>query len=138
MAQISNEEFRLLVLRYFDFLINEHSYIYKEIGERKCTLESPLTKISIFIEYTTVVVGIEPIGEEAKKLLRENILPEQLSIIVVSKCLNPGVDYKIIWDNPIDIELERRSKLLKEYCPDFVSDDFSKWISVIECLKKVR
>ena len=80
----------------------------------------------------------KPIGEEAKKLLRENILPEQLSIIVVSKCLNPGVDYKIIWDNPIDIELERRSKLLKEYCPDFVNGDFSKWISVIECLKKVK
>ena len=138
MAQISNEEFRSLVLRYFDFLINEHSYTYQEIGERKFTLESPLTRISIFIEYSTVVVGIEPIGEEAKKLLRENILPEQLSIIAVSKCLNPGVDYKINWDNPIDSELERRSKLLKEYCSDFVSGDFSKWISVIKCLKKVR
>jgi hypothetical protein len=65
------------------------------------------TKISIFTEHNTLVVGIEPIGEEARKLLRNDILPKQIEAIVVAESLHPNLDYRVIWDEPIPSAMER-------------------------------
>ena len=97
-----------------------------------------MTKISIFTEHNTLVVGIEPVGEEAGKLLRNNILPEQLGISVVARSLYPDLDYKIIWDEPIPSAMERESQLVKNYCADFLRGDFTKWTDVLNARKNRR
>jgi hypothetical protein len=93
------------------------------------------TKISIFTEHNTLVVGIEPIGGEARKLLGNNIVPEQLGVSVVARSLYPNLDYKTIWDEPIPSAMERISQLLKNYCADFLRGDFTKWDDVLNARK---
>jgi hypothetical protein len=72
------------------------------------------------------------------KLLRNNILPEQLGISVVARSLYPDLDYKTIWDEPIPSAMERESQLAKNYCADFLRGDFTKWTDVLNARKNRR
>jgi len=136
MSNISSEEFDSLVKNFFGFLINEYHFVLKKSSDLVYDFESSTTKISVFVEYNTLVVGIEPIGEEARKLLRNNILPERLDVIVVAKCLNPDLNYKIIWDEPILSAMERESQIVKNYCKVFLIGDFTKWTDILIAKKK--
>jgi len=138
MSNISAGEISSLIKKHFGFLIDEYGFLLKKNSDQSYDFESSTTKISIFTEYNTLVIGIEPIGEEARKLLRNNILPEQLDVIVVSECLNPDFDYKVIWDEPIPFAMERKSQVVKNYCVDFLRGDFTKWADVLNALKNRR
>jgi hypothetical protein len=135
MSNISSEELNSLIKKHFGFLIDEYGFLLKKNSDQSYDFESSTTKISIFTEYNTLVIGIEPIGEEARKLLRNNILPKRLDVIVVSECLNPEFDYKVVWDEPIPSAMERKSQAVKNYCVDFLSGDFTKWTDVLTALK---
>lgn len=136
MSNISAAEFNSLTKEYFNFLTHEYGFQLKKNSDLNYDFFTSNTKLSVFLEYNTLVVGIEPIGEEARKLLRNNILPEQISVSVVARSLHPNIDYKIIWDEPISLAMERISRLVKSYCVDFLHGDFTKWIEVINVIKK--
>jgi len=136
MSNISPEEFDSLTKKFFGFLIDEYRFVLKKKSDLNYDFETSTTKISVFVEYNTLVVGIEPIGEEARKLLRNNILPEQLGVTVVARSFNPDLDYKVMWDEPILSAMERQSQIIKDYCKDLLTGDFTKWIDVLTVKNK--
>jgi hypothetical protein len=138
MSDLSAQEFNLLIYKYFGFLINEYGFRVNKKNDWSYDIESDTTRISVFTEYTTVVIGIEPIGEEARKLLRANSFPEQLAVTVVAMCLDPNLDYKIVRGESIETAMSRESQLVKDCFRDFLHGDFSAWIAVDECRKKRR
>jgi hypothetical protein len=136
MSNFPSEELNALITKHFGFLVGEYGFALKKKSEQSYDFETSTTRISIFIEYNTLAVAIEPIGEEARKLLRNNILPEQLDVIVVAESLVPDLDYKVIWDEPIPSAMERESQLVKNYCVGFLKGDFTKWTDVLDALKR--
>jgi hypothetical protein len=138
MSNISSEEFDSLTKRFLGFLLDEYHYVLKKKNDLSYDFETAATRISIFVEFNTLVVGMEPIGEEARKLLQKNILPQQLGVTVVARGLKPDLDYKVIWDEPILSAMERESQILKGYCQDFLRGDFTKWADVLEAKNNRR
>jgi len=131
MSNASVEEFDSLMKRFFGFLIDEYHFLLKKKSNLSYVFETATTRISVFVEFNTLVVDIEPIGEEARKLLQNNKLPEQLGVTVVARSLKPDLDYKVIWDEPILSAMERQSQIVKNYCQDFLRGDFTKWMDVL-------
>jgi hypothetical protein len=136
MSNISAEEFDSLTKQFFGFLIDEYHFVLKKKNDLSYDFETATTRVSIFVEYNTVVVGMVPIGEEDRKLRQKNILPEQLGVTVVARGVQPNLDYKVIWDEPIAAAMERKSQILKNYCQDFLRGDFTKWTDVLEAKNK--
>jgi hypothetical protein len=136
MPNIPPHELEALVKKSFGFLSDEYQFVMKKKSDLNYDFETSVTRVSVFVEYNRVVVGIEPVGEEARKLLRKNILPEQLDVVVVAEGLNPDLDYKVIWDEPITSAMERKSQVVKVYCTDFLLGDFAKWTDVLAAMKK--
>lgn len=136
MTNFSVEEFSSLLKQYFGFLVDEYGFELRKHSDLNYDFVTSATKISVFIEFDTLVVGIEPVGEETSKLLRNNILPEKTDVIVVARALHPDLNYKIIWNEPIQSAMERESGLLKDYCEEFLRGDFTKWTKVIDYRKK--
>jgi hypothetical protein len=135
MSNIPAEELDSLINQHFGFLIDEYGFHLKKNSDSSFDFETSATKLSIFVEYNTLVVGIEPIGEEARKLLKNNILPKKLGVSVVARSLNPDLDYKVIRDEPMPSAMERISQVVKNYCGDFLRGDFTKWTDVLNVLK---
>lgn len=131
MSNISAEEFGSLVKTHFGFLVDEYDFSLKKNSDWSYDIVSPATKVSVFVEKNTLVVGVEPIGETARELLRNNILPGQFSVSVIARSLSPSLDYKVIWDEPIPTAMERKAQLLKKYCVEILNGDFTKWAHVI-------
>jgi hypothetical protein len=138
MSNIPAEQFDDLTKQFFGFLIDEYQFVLKKKNDLSYEFETATTRISIFIEFNTVVIGMVPIGEEDRKLRQKNILPEPLGITVVARGVKPDLDYKVIWDEPIASAMERESEILKNYCQDFLKGDFSKWIDVLKAKNKRR
>jgi len=138
MSNISAEQFDSLTKQFFGFLIDEYHFVLKKKNDLRYDFETATTRISIFVEFNTVVIGMVPIGEEDRKLRQKNILPEQLGVSVVARGVKPDLDYKVIWDEPIASAMERQSQILKSYCQDFLRGDFTKWTDVLEAMKKRR
>ncbi len=138
MSNISAEQFDSLTKQFFGFLIDEYHFDLKKKNNLSYDFETATTRISIFVEFNTVVIGMMPIGEEDRKLRQKNILPEQLGISVVARGVKPDLEYKVIWDEPIASAMERQSQLLRNYCQDFLRGDFTKWTGVLEAMKKSR
>ncbi len=138
MSNIPAEEFDSLTKQFFGFLIDEYHFALKKKNDLSYDFETATTRISIFAEYNTVVVGMVPIGEEDRKLRQKNILPRPLGVTVVAKGVEPNFKYKVIWDEPIVSSMERQSQVLKNYCKDFLAGDFTKWTDVLEAMKKPK
>ena len=136
MSNVPAEEFESLTRQYFGFLVDDYHFALKKKNDLSYDFETETTRVSIFIEFNVAVIGIEPIGEEARKLLRNNILPEQFGVTVVAQYLNPDLDYKVIRGEPIASAMERESRILKEYCQDFLRGDYTKWTDVLEAKNK--
>jgi hypothetical protein len=117
-------------------LIDEYHFVLNKKNDLSYDFETATTRVSIFVEFNTLVVGLEPIGEEARKLLQKNILPQQLGVTVIARGLKPDLDYKVIWDEPILSAMEKESQILKDYCQDFLKGDFTKWTDVLEAKNK--
>src|SRR5215510_10071205 len=109
MSNIPTEQFDSLTRQFFGFLIDEYRFALKKKNNLSYDFETAATRISIFVEFNTVVIEMVPIGEEDRKLRQKNILPEPLGVIVVAEGMQPGLDYKVIWDEPIASAMERES-----------------------------
>ena len=138
MSNIPTQEFDTLIKEHFGFLEGEYHFVLKKNSDLNYDFETATTRISIFIEFNRAVIGMTPIGEEDRKLRQKNILPQSLGITVVAKGVNPDLDYKVIWDEPIASSMKRESQILKDNCQDFLKGDFTKWTDVLEAMKKRR
>ena len=138
MSNIPTQEFDTLIKEHFGFLEGEYHFVLKKKSDLNYDFETATTRISIFIEFNRAVIGMTPIGEEDRKLRQKNILPQSLGITVVAKGVNPDLDYKVIWDEPIESAMRRESQILKDNCQDFLKGDFTKWTDVLEAMKKRR
>ena len=138
MSNIPTQEFDTLIKEHFGFLEGEYHCVLKKKSDLNYDFETATTRISIFIEFNRAVIGMTPIGEEDRKLRQKNILPQSLGITVVAKGVNPDLDYKVIWDEPIASSMKRESQILKDNCQDFLKGDFTKWTDVLEAMKKRR
>jgi len=138
MSNIPTQEFDTLIKEHFGFLEGEYHFVLKKKSDLNYDFETATTRISIFIEFNRAVIGMTPIGEEDRKLRQKNILPQSLGITVVAKGVNPDLDYKVIWDEPIASSMKRESQILKDNCQDFLKGDFTKWTDVLEAMKKRR
>lgn len=143
MSMISPSEFEMLVKKYYKFLIDEFGFSLSKQGDWSFSLETKNTKISLLVEHECLLsVALQPIGDEASRLLRQNILPSEISVIVISMCLDPNLQYKIkrlgsnSIDNDIPVELERCAELLKKYCKKMLTGDFSDWGMIKNCMSK--
>jgi hypothetical protein len=136
MFAISAEELNSLINQHFGCLVSEYGFQLNKNSDSNYDFLSSTTKISLFTEYNTVVISIIPVGEEARKLLRNNILPEAIGITVVAKALHPDLNYKVIWDEPIPSTMQREAEILKNYCTEFLQGDFTKWADVLDSLKR--
>ena len=138
MSNIPTQEYDSLIKEHFGFLEDEYHFVLKKKSDLNYDFETATTRISIFIEFKRAVIGMTPIGEEDRKLRQKNILPQSLGITVVAKGVNPDLDYKVIWDEPIASSMKRESQILKDNCQDFLKGDFTKWTDVLEAMKKRR
>ena len=138
MSNIPTQEYDSLIKEHFGFLEDEYHFVLKKKSDLNYDFETATTRISIFIEFNRAVIGMTPIGEEDRKLRQKNILPQSLGITVVAKGVNPDLDYKVIWDEPIASSMKRESQILKDNCQDFLKGDFTKWTDVLEAMKKRR
>ena len=138
MSNIPTQEFDSLIKEHFGFLEDEYHFILNKKSDFNYDFETSTTRISIFIEFNRAVIGMTPIGEEDRKLRQKNILPQSLGVTVIAKGINPDLDYKVIWDEPIASAMKRETQILKDYCQDFLRGDFTKWADVLESMKKRR
>lgn len=136
-------EFEMLVKKYYKFLIDDFGFTLNKLGDWSFSLETRNAKVSLLVEHAILLsVALVPIGEEAARLLRQNVLPNGISVIVISMCLDPNLQYKIKRldnkgiDNDILVEMERRAELLKKYCKKMLNGDFSDWGEIENCMSR--
>ena len=138
MSNLAAQEFDSLIKQFFGFLIDEYHFALRKKNDLSYDFETTTTRISVFLEYDTVVVGMVPIGEEDRKLRQKNILPEQLGVTVVAKGVDPSFHYEVDWDEPIASSMERQSLVIKNYCQDFLAGDFTKWTDVLAAMRRYK
>jgi hypothetical protein len=138
MSNLPAQEFDSLIKQFFGFLIDEYHFALKKNNDLSYDFETATTRISVFIEYDTVVVGMVPIGEEDRKLRQKNILPEQLGVAVVAKGVDPSFHYEVDWDEPIAASMEMQALVIKNYCKVFLLGDFTKWTDVLAEMRKSK
>jgi hypothetical protein len=126
MTAISAEELNSWINQHFGFLVDEYGFQPNKNSDSNYDFVSFTTKISLFTEYNRLVVSILPIGEEGRKLLRNNIPSEAPDVILVVEALQPDLGYKIIWDAPISSTMQRKSEVVKSYCTDFFARGLHK------------
>ena len=137
---ITSSEFDVLVKKHYKFLINDFGFSLSKLGDWSFSLENQNAKVSLLVEHENLLsIALEPIGEQSAVLLQKNILPEANSIIVISMCLDPSLQYKVkrldkkgISHN-IPVELERQAELIKKYCEKMLDGDFSSWGTIKNC-----
>ena len=84
--QIMPEDFESLTRKFYKFLEDDFGFSIKKLNDWAFVAETGSTKLSIYLEYySALVVEIEPIGEGASQLLRQNILPSSMTILSVIK-----------------------------------------------------
>jgi len=134
-------EFDNLVTRHFGFLEKDFGFSFKRISYDAYRIESPNTTIHIFLEYgVNLVGGIEPAGEAAKQLLRQNIIPEMMTILAVCRYYDPKLKV-ILEPTPkydIRLQMEKQAVLLKKHCQQMLKGDFSDWPEIKKYLRRHR
>jgi hypothetical protein len=143
IEQINASEFEKLVIKYYKFLIDDFGFTLNKLGDWSFSLETLNARVSLLAERPAqLTVALEPIGEEAKKLLRRNIFPKAMDVIVIAMCLDSSLQYKIARLNNksiasnISVEMNHRAELLKKYCKKMLSDDFSDWDEIGKCMSE--
>jgi len=138
---INASEFEKLTIQHYQFLIDEFGFIINKIGDWSFSLETENARVFLLVEHATLLtVAIEPIGKGASQLLRQNILPKGIEVVVISMCLDPNLHYSVAkLDNKgiahdIPTEMKRRAVLLKKYCEKMLNGDFSDWGTIENCM----
>jgi len=132
--QITASEFAKYTKQSFEYLEKEYGFTMRKLDDWDYVAETSNTKIHIYVEhYAILVVEIEPIGEQAKWLLSQNILPARAGIVPMSNYYNPNLNYQPAMLDPknfvqnIPVELDKRADLLKTYFINMLQGDFSDW-----------
>ncbi len=132
--QIMPEDFERLIRKFYKFLEDDFGFSIKKLNDWAFVAETGSTRLSIYLEYySALVVEIEPIGEGASQLLRQNILPSSMTILSIIKYYAPDLQYKneMLNENNfvdnISVELERRASLLQKYFTKLLMGDYSDW-----------
>jgi hypothetical protein len=141
--QKTSAEFGKLVLINYRFLIDEYGFSLCISRDWEYAFETSNTVVRILTEHAlTLAVTIEPMGEAADNLFRQDMPINGADIAVISMCLDPNLQYRFarIADKgiaiDIAIELERRASLMKKYCEKYLKGDFSDWAVIVECYRK--
>jgi hypothetical protein len=135
---VNSEQFKELIYKNYQFLVDVYGFSINRKDEWFYLFERPEVIIRVFKEHTTLVVDIEPIGKGASQLLKQNILPPRISVIVIAERLDPKLNYDIAIINQnnlvhnIPVEIERRSVLLKKYCTKMLQGDVSEWPMILK------
>jgi hypothetical protein len=141
---ISPEEFKRLIEEHCKFLQSDFGCVIEKITDWKYIAENSTTRILLLIEGNALTIGLEPIGEGANQLLRINIIPSSIEVVVISECLDPKFKYQLTLINgkeymhDIPIEIKKRTKLLKNYCMNMLRGDFSEWPKIKNCISERR
>ena len=137
------DNFGKLVLEHYKFLIDEHEFLVTKNNDWTYIFENTTTRVTVMMEQAiNLVVDIEPIGEGAKSLLRQNILPTKLGVISISMCLDKDLKYKVEKRSErsrmvnVPAEIEKQAHLLRKYCQPMLQGDFRDWTQITECLSK--
>lgn len=135
------DNFGKLVLNHYKFLIDEYNFSFVREDEWTYKFENATTRVIVMMERAiNLVIEIEPIGESAKSLLRQNVLPSKLGVISISMCLDQDLKYKIEKISAknriinVPVELEKQAYLLRKYCQQMLQGNFNDWPQIKECL----
>jgi hypothetical protein len=136
---ITPDELEQLIKTHYQFLCDDFGFSIKKLSNYQYVAEAKSVKILFDIEHAVnLVLEIEPIGEGASFLLRQNIIPGTISPISVSEYYDSNLDYKVEmidennFINNIPVELERQAILLHKYCEKMLRGDFTEWTAVKE------
>lgn len=141
---VSPNEFKNLVDEYCRFLEIEYGCVIKKINDWKFTVENSTTRVLILIEGDALTIGIEPIGDGANQLLRQNIIPSGIEVYLLSECLDPTLHYEIAlvgnekYIHDIKVEIKKRTDLLRKYCTNMLQGDYSEWPEIEKCMSERR
>lgn len=137
------DNFGKLVLNNYKFLVDEYDFSFVKEGDWEYKFENATTRVVVMMEQAiNLLVEVEPIGESARSLLRQNILPSRLDVISISMCLDKNLKYKIekVSDKNmainVPVEIEKQAYLLRKYCQALLQGNFSDWPQIKECLSK--
>jgi hypothetical protein len=140
---ISPPSFELLVMQNYRFLIDDYGFTLNKKGDWLYSLESQNARVTVLAEHASrVSVALEPIGEGSQQLLRKNIFPLGISVVVISMCLDKNLGYRVVriandpYVHNIPVELERQAGLLRKYCTKMILGDFSDWAEIQNCMHK--
>jgi hypothetical protein len=135
---IDSSLFEGMLYKNYSFLIDDYGFSINKKGDYDYIAGAPKIQLSIFIEHATLVTNLEPIGEEARKLLRINIIPRKIGVTTICEYLDPSLHYEVKMVNKeefvqnIPVELEQRANLLKKYCGNMLRGDFSEWTGLMK------
>ncbi len=141
---ISAEEFELLVREQSKFLLIDYDCSLVKVNDWKYFIENGTTRVMYLIEGDALALGIEPIGDGANQLLKQNIIPSSIDVFVISECLDPTLRYSVItigenwYIHNIQVEIKNRTNLLKKYCQKMLQGDYSQWPDIKKCLSEQR
>lgn len=137
------DNFGKLVFDHYKFLVDEHDFLMAREDEWTYKFENATTRVTIMMERgSNLVIEIEPIGESAKSLLRQNILPSKLGVITICLCLDQNLKYSVAKLNlihkiiDVPVELEKQAHLLRKYCGNMLKGNFDDWPQIKDCLSK--
>ena len=136
---ISPDELEQLIKKHFQFLCDDFGFSIKKLSYYQYVAEANAVKVLFEVEHAVnLVIEIVPIGEGASFLLKQNIIPESISPISVSRYYDSNLEYKVemIDENNfisnVPVELEKRAILLQKYCTKMLRGDFSDWTAIEE------
>jgi hypothetical protein len=134
----SMENFESLVRRYYKFLESDFGFSIQKLRDDAFVVEKHNVKISIYLEYgVALIVEIVPTKEAATQLLKQNIFPEPLDVLSVSKYYNPALQYENFINDNIPNGLEKRAALINEYLGKMLHGDFSDWPKIGKYLSRI-
>lgn len=135
------DKFDVLVKKHCSFLIDDYGFSLVKVGNTKYVFSTETTKIQMFIEHYSIVVGIEPTGISAHQLLQKNIVPQSVSPVAIAKALNSNSKYEFMWlDENSSIELieqnfEREIDLIKQFCVSLLKGNSADWVIIDQYLR---
>ncbi|MCP4140206.1 MAG: hypothetical protein GY755_07940 [Chloroflexi bacterium] len=134
-----SDEFDRLVRTHYKFLCDEYGFEIEKVKDEHYVAKTENVKVYIELERgINFVVGIEPTGESANSLLRQNILPRRIGVVIVAQYYDSDFDYKSerIFEkrfiSNLPNKLERWSLVLQKYCIEMLDGDFSDYDSIIK------
>ena len=136
---ITPDEIEQLIKRHYQFLCDDFGFSIKKLSNYQYVAEAKNVKVNFNVEHgVNLVIEIEPVGEGASFLLRQNITPGTISPISISRFYDSNLEYKVDmideqgFISNVPVELERRALLLQKYCTKMLLGDFSDWAAVKE------